>query len=94
MEIMLTRDALLNGYWFCTPYGREWEKYCVVDPKARLIIITATTKIKCDEFLEYVIGGGSLPRFYQLKVDTHYRKLKREDVNVNYEGRREYGPRI
>ena len=87
MEILLTRDALVSGYWFATEdYCKEWEKFSVVDPKSKLILLTSMTKAGCIQFIDYLENNGGLPEFYRIKVNHLYKRLQRTSGGNNGKG--------
>ena len=75
LSIILTREALIQGYWFATPeYCKEWEKYSVVEPKSKNILLTTSTKLNAQSFIDYLSGQGPLPKFYSNKVTNFWRE--------------------
>lgn len=75
LEIKVTKQALTEGYWFATKeYCREWEKYSVVEPKSKTILLTSSQKYNAENFISYLQSSGPLPRFYSNKVVNYWRK--------------------
>ena len=75
LSIILTREALIQGYWFATPeYCKEWEKYCVVEHKSKNILLTSSTKFNAQTYVDYLENQGPLPKFYSNKVVNFWRK--------------------
>lgn len=76
MEIMITKEALSTGYWFLNEERcREWEKFCVVEIKSKVILLTSTTKIGCEKFIDFINTTGSeVPQEYKKRVNKFWRK--------------------
>jgi hypothetical protein len=55
-EIIKTKNALASGYWFIQEYYREWEKYCVVCPKSKLIFMTFQTKHSAENYKSFLLN--------------------------------------
>ncbi len=91
---MLTRDALVGGYWFSSSYGREWDKYSVVEPVAKVILITNNTKHSCQSFINYLTASGDIPSFFKVKVDKYYRDLDKNRYNAAYKKRLDHGTKL
>lgn len=77
LSIVLTREALIQGYWFATPeYCKEWEKYSVVEHKSKNILLTSSVKYNAEKFVNYMNGKEPTPKFYSNKVTNYWRSSR------------------
>lgn len=77
MKILKTNQALNEDYLFVSDsHGKKYQKFSVVDEDAKIVYVTADSKIECEKFMLYTMGVYVIPEFYKAKVNQFWKRNK------------------